>query len=167
MPYIKPVTIKDVQIIERLTKLIWNHNMGSFISKEQIDYMIAKSCTQEAIKKELESSKVSYVKLMEEKEMVGFGVYGITSNEGEMQVCKLNIHPDYQNKGLVKYLLEYIEKQAMQNQIEYLMLSVNRNNKQAISAYLKNGFVIEESVIIDIGNGFVMDDYIMKKPVLS
>ena len=41
------------------------------------------------------------------------------------------------------------------------MLSVNKRNAKAIAAYQKNGFGITESVVTDIGNGFVMDDFIM------
>ena len=45
---------------------------------------------------------------------------------------------------------------------DYVYLTVNKNNKTAIRAYEKNGFVITTSVVTDIGQGFVMDDYIMK-----
>ena len=44
-----------------------------------------------------------------------------------------------------------------------LILSVNKRNAKAIAAYKRNGFVIAESVVTDIGGGFVMDDYIMAK----
>ncbi len=33
------------------------------------------------------------------------------------------------------------------------------NNKKAIRAYEKNGFTIVASVVTEIGNRFVMDDY--------
>jgi len=162
---IKPVTIEDLPIIEKLGKLIWNHNFISLISQEQIDYMFARGYTYEAMKKEIESNKVSYIKLLDIKELIGFGAYGATNNTGEIQVYKLYIHPDHQYKGLVNNLLQYIENQAAQSHYKYLTLSVNKNNKAAISSYLKYGFAIEKSLVIDIGNGFVMDDYLMKKPV--
>ena len=43
------------------------------------------------------------------------------------------------------------------------ILNVNKNNVQAIRAYEKSGFAIRESVVVDIGGGFVMDDYVMAK----
>ena len=46
-----------------------------------------------------------------------------------------------------------------------LILNVNKNNVQAIRAYEKNGFAIREAVVVDIGGGFVMDDYVMAKPL--
>jgi RimJ/RimL family protein N-acetyltransferase len=44
-----------------------------------------------------------------------------------------------------------------------LILSVNKRNTKAITAYKRNGFAIVESVVTDIGGGFVMDDYVMDK----
>jgi ribosomal protein S18 acetylase RimI-like enzyme len=46
-----------------------------------------------------------------------------------------------------------------------LVLAVNKNNRDAIAAYLKHGFRVADAVVKDIGGGYVMDDYIMVKPV--
>jgi RimJ/RimL family protein N-acetyltransferase len=46
-----------------------------------------------------------------------------------------------------------------------IALAVNKRNSNAIAAYEKWGFHIEQSVVKDIGNGFVMDDFIMAKEV--
>jgi ribosomal protein S18 acetylase RimI-like enzyme len=40
---------------------------------------------------------------------------------------------------------------------------VNKGNARAIAFYRKHGFDIAESVVVDIGGGFVMDDYVMGK----
>ena len=50
----------------------------------------------------------------------------------------------------------------MENDRNCVYLTVNKGNKRAIRAYEKSGFSITESVVTDIGHGFVMDDYIMK-----
>jgi ribosomal protein S18 acetylase RimI-like enzyme len=44
-----------------------------------------------------------------------------------------------------------------------LRLNVNKYNAKAIKAYQRNNFVTVESVKIDIGNGFFMDDFVMEK----
>ncbi|WP_431021594.1 hypothetical protein, partial [Chromobacterium phragmitis] len=46
-----------------------------------------------------------------------------------------------------------------------LMLTVNRHNAEAIAVYEKRGFRVRGEVAADIGNGFVMDDYVMAKNV--
>ena len=44
-----------------------------------------------------------------------------------------------------------------------LFLNVNKYNEKAIAFYNKNGFEIVKEEVIDIGNGFVMDDYEFEK----
>ena len=44
-----------------------------------------------------------------------------------------------------------------------MILAVNKRNTTAIGSYRKYGFVVRESIVDDIGHGFVMDDYVMEK----
>lgn len=43
-----------------------------------------------------------------------------------------------------------------------IQLTVNKHNINSINAYKKWGFKTIDSVVTDIGSGFVMDDYIME-----
>jgi hypothetical protein len=47
--------------------------------------------------------------------------------------------------------------------LKRLRLFVNKHNVQAVRAYLRQGFVFDQDVITDIGDGFVMDDFVMVK----
>ena len=80
-----------------------------------------------------------------------------------MKLHKLYLHPNWQRRGLGSHLLKHVEQIARASGFSTLLLSVNKANSQAIAAYQKNGFTIREAVTNDIGNGFVMDDYIMAK----
>ena len=40
---------------------------------------------------------------------------------------------------------------------------MNKHNAGAIAAYRRLGFAMREEVVVDIGNGYVMDDYVMAK----
>lgn len=60
-----------------------------------------------------------------------------------------------------------IEKDINDNSYEYLVIYKN-NELVAYSGakiYEKIGFITIDSVVTDIGNGFVMDDYIMEKAI--
>jgi RimJ/RimL family protein N-acetyltransferase len=46
-------------------------------------------------------------------------------------------------------------------------LRVNRGNSRAVRAYERAGFRVAESVCQDIGAGFVMDDFVMRRPVTA
>ena len=69
-----------------------------------------------------------------------------------------------QGKGTGKALIDYIENQAKVNHDTALFLNVNKNNS-AIQFYEKVGFKIIKEEIIDIGNSYVMDDYVMEKAI--
>ena len=80
-----------------------------------------------------------------------------------MKLHKLYLLPEMQGRGLGSRLLQHVEREVRAGAGRRLILSVNKRNAKAITAYKRNGFVIAESVVTDIGGGFVMDDYIMAK----
>lgn len=76
---------------------------------------------------------------------------------------KIYLLGDYQGQGLGSQLLNHVIRRSAEAGYRYLRLNVNKENVKAQKAYLRNGFNIVEAVKIDIGNGFVMDDYVMEK----
>ena len=52
-------------------------------------------------------------------------------------------------------------KEVRKEKSSNLILNVNRNN-EAVEFYKRNGFEIDSSEDIDIGNGYFMNDYIMR-----
>ena len=84
-----------------------------------------------------------------------------------MKLHKLYLLPELHGRGLGSRLLQHCEREVRAGGARRLILSVNKRNAQAIAAYKRNGFVIAESVVTDIGGGFVMDDYIMAKSIQS
>ena len=64
--------------------------------------------------------------------------------------------------GFGKLAFESIKQIALKNDLFLIRLTVNRNNRDAISAYEKLGFEVVNESVTNIGNGFVMDDYIME-----
>jgi ribosomal protein S18 acetylase RimI-like enzyme len=58
-------------------------------------------------------------------------------------------------------MIDEIVKIAKSNNQKGVFLNVNKYNK-AKFFYEKLGFVISKEEVIDIGNGYVMDDYVME-----
>ena len=70
--------------------------------------------------------------------------------------------PETQGKGIGKKVIDEIGKLALENNSKALLLNVNRFNT-ALGFYKKIGFEVIEEVNIEIGNGYLMEDYVMEK----
>jgi len=147
-----------------LAGVIWRAHYPGIISPAQIEYMLARMYDVEVMRRELESG-IAYDRLLIDGELRGFASYGSTSNAGELKLHKLYIHPECQRRGYGVMLLKRVESVARKEGFATVVLAVNKKNTKAIAAYHKNGFTIRETVVADIGGGFVMDDYVMVKPL--
>jgi diamine N-acetyltransferase len=73
--------------------------------------------------------------------------------------------PSLHGRGLGRLLLEHVEAAARRDGSRTVILNVNKRNAKAIAAYRACGYATRESVVVDIGGGFVMDDHVMAKPL--
>ena len=60
-------------------------------------------------------------------------------------------------------MLNRVVDYAKEKGAKAVHLTVNKHNAKAIRFYEKNGFKNMESKTFDIGNGYIMDDYIYQK----
>jgi GNAT superfamily N-acetyltransferase len=74
---------------------------------------------------------------------------------------KLYVLPAAQGTGAGKALLNKAIEVAKSEGSGSLFLQVNKHNN-AYTFYLKHGFEKEAEFKFDIGNGFYMDDYVMR-----
>lgn len=146
--------------ITRLAEVVWRAHYPGIISQHQIDYMLKRMYDLEVLRRELVEG-ICYLRAVEKGELLGFASYGSAADE--MKLHKLYVHPQHQRRGLGGALLRQVERASRDRGFVTLMLTVNKRNTAAIAAYRKHGFHIRESAIVDIGGGFVMDDYVMAK----
>ena len=161
---IEPAGPEHLAEIAALAALIWRAHYPGIISPAQIEYMLGRMYDVQVMREEL-AAGFAYDRLLIENELRGFASYGPTPVAGELKLHKLYVHRDFQRRGLGARLLEHVQSVARARGCTTLMLAVNKQNVRALAAYEKHGFTVRESVVADIGGGFVMDDYIMIKPV--
>jgi GNAT superfamily N-acetyltransferase len=84
-------------------------------------------------------------------------------NDGakEHKLNKLYVLPSAHGTGSGKALLHKAIEVAKAEGSASLYLQVNKHNN-AYTFYLKNGFIKESEFKFDIGNGFYMDDFVMR-----
>jgi GNAT superfamily N-acetyltransferase len=158
-------TEADLPAIAELAGVIWRACYPGVISHEQIDYMLTRMYALETMRDEIRLQGNRYELLLVDGKPAGFASYGPTSESGVMKLHKLYLMPALHGRGLGSRLLQHCEREVRMAGAHRLILSVNKRNTQAVAVYKRNGFVIAESVVTDIGAGFVMDDYIMAKSV--
>ena len=162
---IAALATEDVEELCRLAAEIWRAHYPAIISVAQIEYMLAQRYNPAVVREELPRGDLWWDKLLVDGRMTGFASYFMTRVPGEMKLDKLYVHQDHQRKGYGGMLLDRAVTIARTYGCESLVLAVNKQNRDAIAAYEKNGFEIVDAVVKDIGGGFVMDDYIMCKRV--
>jgi GNAT superfamily N-acetyltransferase len=158
---IAALTAADVDELCALAAEIWRAHYPAIISVAQIEYMLAERYNPALVRDELQRGDLWWDQLRVNGRLTGFASYFLTANAGEMKLDKLYVHGDHQRQGYGRMLLDRVVTIARAYGCETLVLAVNKLNRHAIAAYEKNGFAIAESVVKDIGGGFVMDDYIM------
>ncbi|MCX7987229.1 MAG: GNAT family N-acetyltransferase [Bacteroidales bacterium] len=151
----------DIPIIQGLARQIWFEYYPSIISEEQIEYMLDKMYSSNVIEQELEKGFRWYFISLDEDKIIGFLSYNLEKDEQKVKLNKLYILTAYHGKGFGQLALDFVISQAKNLNAKWVYLTVNKNNQQAIKAYVKAGFYIQRSEKFDIGNGFFMDDYIM------
>lgn len=158
---ILPVAPPDAQVISALAETIWRRHYMDIISAAQIEYMLRQRYRPELIGQQLLNPDIWWRKLVLNDAIIGFSCCMRTSNPAELKIDKLYIHPDHQRRGYGALLVADAIRILRENNLQSLILTVNKNNRSAISAYRHYGFAITGDSIADIGNGFVMDDYLM------
>jgi GNAT superfamily N-acetyltransferase len=151
-------------IIQNLAKVIWPDAYGVILSKAQLDYMMEMMYSNDSLRSQLLNNNVFLLAEIENK-IVGFASYELNyQNSNSTKIHKLYVLPEIQGKGVGKAFMQYIQNIALNQVNAALILNVNKYNK-AKDFYLHNGFEIAESVVVQIGNGYVMDDFIMRKTI--
>ena len=162
---IERLTAADVEPLNALAREIWLAHYPAIVSMPQIEYMLAQRYNAGVVLGELRRDDLWWDKLLVGGALAGFASYFLTGAPGEMKLDKLYVHPRCQRRGYGGMMVARACEVAAARGCDRLTLAVNKNNRSAIDAYLKHGFRIAAAVVKDIGDGFVMDDYIMEKPV--
>lgn len=80
-------------------------------------------------------------------------------------LSKLYIAKEARGKGLASKAFAFLTELASSNKKQAIWLTVNRYNSGSIAVYEKKGFVKVREQVLDIGNGYVMDDYVMEMAI--
>jgi ribosomal protein S18 acetylase RimI-like enzyme len=152
---------KQLSIVRDLAYAIWPSTYSKILSEAQLDYMLDTFYSIANLEKQMDNGQV-FELLLEDTNFIGFFAYELNCNETELlKLHKIYLLPETQSKGFGKFMIDEIVKIAKSNNQKGIYLNVNKYNS-AKFFYEKVGFVILKEQVIDIGNDYVMDDYVME-----
>jgi len=158
----KVLTKTQIETVAGLAFEIWNQHFIPIIGKAQVDYMLEKFQSKKAISEQIKNG-YSYYLLLADDDYAGYT--GVCPKEDELFLSKLYIRASQRGKGLGREAIEFLEELTRDKGLSKITLTVNKNNTDSIRAYERFGFASLGTLVQDIGNGFVMDDYKMEKVV--
>ncbi len=158
-----PLRDDEAEALAALARQIWYGHYPGLISEAQIEYMLAQRYHPPYIRQTLARGDRWDV-VRAGGELVAFA-HSYPLEGGAVKLDKLYVHPEWQRHGIGGLLVDKVSERARLHGRSHLVVRVNRGNAQAIAAYRKYGFVAVRELVEDIGEGFVMDDYVMVKPL--
>jgi RimJ/RimL family protein N-acetyltransferase len=94
------------------------------------------------------------------------GYFAFSKKAESLFLSKLYVLDSMRGSGMGRLALTFIEAQAKELQLKKIELTVNKYNSSSIQVYEKMGFITIDAIVQDIGNGYVMDDYVLEKSVM-
>ena len=158
-----PLQRADFVPVAALARRIWLEHYISIISKDQIEYMLGGRFTPENLARYVDANDRWLDVLRVDGAIAGYCSHALLADPHEIKLEQLYLLPELHGLGLGKKMMVHIEAHTRELGRDTLVLQVNKQNTKAASVYLRAGFEVREEVVVDIGSGYVMDDFIMAK----
>ena len=153
----------DIAPVCELAREIWMQHYPGIITVRQIEYMLAQRYSPAAVRRQLHAGEAWWDKLEVHGELCGFASYERATAARAMKLDKLYVHQLVRGKGYGAALIDHVAKVARRQGMDKLTLQVNKYNHGSVAVYRRAGFTVANTVKVDIGNGFFMDDHVMER----
>lgn len=155
----RTTTEKEIQQIADLAEIIWHQHFTPIIGKEQVIYMVEKFQSFHALKEQI-ANGYEYYRIFDHDEFCGY--CGIHPENGKLFLSKLYLKKEARGKHLATQTFDFLKQLCRERSLSAIWLTCNKHNDNSLAVYRHLGFETVDTQVADIGNGFVMDDYIME-----
>lgn len=165
----KPVSLKSVQTEQQILETaalaheIWREHYASILSPGQIEYMLENIQSVQAIREQI-AKGYEYYLIRSLANTIGYCALVMNDPPPDMFLSKFYLLKDVRGNGYGRAAFNKILDLAGRARQESVWLTVNRDNPSA-AVYEALGFTKEKTLVTDIGGGYVMDDFVMRRPV--
>ena len=159
---VRKTTENDIPLIQELCLKVWPQTYKDIISQEQIDFMLNKMYSTENLLNQLQNGFQFFI-LFDKLTPIGYAGMERADNN-TFKLHRIYVIVSSHRKGAGTYFMSQIEQIVAEQTGTAIELQVNRANS-AVEFYKKRGFYIVKEADFDIGNGFYMNDFIMRKDI--
>lgn len=161
--FVSAATPDRIAVVAALADKVWNKHYTGLLAPAQIAYMVDKFQSAGAIARQIAQEGYRYFLLELDGRAVGYTA--VQAAEGRLFLSKLYIEREARGQGAASQALAFLEGLCRRERLRAIWLTVNKGNASSIAVYKHWGFETVDTQVADIGGGFVMDDYIMERPV--
>lgn len=154
---------EEINMVAELGTKIWHEHYSVILEPDQIDYMVDKFQSASAVAEQMKNQGYEYYLIKDGDTTVGY--IGLVLEPEKLFLSKLYIAKEARGKGLASKAFAFLQDMAASNKKRSIWLTVNRHNSGSIAVYEKKGFLKVREQVSDIGNGYVMDDYVMEMAI--
>ena len=159
----KQASDDDISQIQEVAAKTWPVAYGKILSAAQIEYMLDLFYSAAALEKSMQLQ--NYIFAVNGGKIIGFcGIEHHFHSSPTTRIHKLYILPEAQGLNAGRKFIEHITEVALESSSRKLSLNVNKYNS-ALQFYKKLGFQSVREETIDIGNGYLMEDFVMEKDI--
>lgn len=162
LSFLPVATDTDIAIVAELAGEIWTEHFPPIIGTAQTAYMIKTFQSAEAVSRQITEDGYQYYILQLGADRIGYTAVHPEPASGAMFLSKIYLRKTFRGRGFSRSTMEFIAALARERGLTTIYLTVNKQNLSSIAVYEKLGFIRARDLITDIGNGFVMDDYVME-----
>ncbi|MDA3924696.1 MAG: GNAT family N-acetyltransferase [Kiritimatiellae bacterium] len=158
----KVISEQDIAQTAELAREIWTDHFTPIIGSAQVEYMLEKFQSPDAMARQISGGYEYFLAVVDGKN-VGYLALVPDAAVASLMISKIYVKKDTRGQGVGHKLLNFAISVCRERHLNSIWLTVNKHNADSIAWYERKGFENADTMVQDIGNGFIMDDYKMVK----
>lgn len=158
---IRVETDEQIAAAAAIADEIWHEWFPGILTAGQIDYMVDKFQSVHAMTDQIRNNGYKYFFIHHGGKHIGYTAIHHEA-DGRLFLSKIYIKKEYRGKGYASDTFRLLKEYCRENGLHAIWLTVNKHNDSSIAVYKKTGFKLIGEDVTDIGNGYVMDDYLLQ-----
>ena len=152
MDGLRVIPVSNIELVYSLSAVadeIWHEHFVPIIGEAQVDYMLEKFLSPDALVKQINDGYQYYL-FSYEYTFAGFA--GVHKENGSLFLSKLYVDKDFRGKGIASYMFQQFVEMCKKNNLDKIWLTCNRHNTNTLEVYKHWGFETVREEATDIGN---------------